>query len=78
MKTIGSTFNLAILLHCYTRPERFPQRDNTDYRIAINNLLIARAIVPSHVGDGFYEITQLGAAWVRTLLNAPLPNTNQE
>ena len=68
-------YELTLLIHFRTTPERFPQSEtdlyiNTTERFEREDLIEVSSETDNQHG---YELTKLGVAWLAVILNTPKP-----
>lgn len=76
MTTIQNVLRAEILMHCYCSPEPIPRlHEAPAVGEELRSLINIGAIeldVPTN-GISLYKTTPLGRAWVKAILNTPLP-----
>jgi hypothetical protein len=69
--TVFSCADAAVLMRCYWSPEVDPVRETDRDRDAITRFIAYGAVKMQP--DDTVQCTPLGRAWVRAMLNTPMP-----
>lgn len=76
MTTIHSPLRVEILMHCHVSGEMVPLLRTPQGDKELEDLIRMKAIESDSVGGingGLYRTTPLGNAWVKAILNTPIP-----
>lgn len=66
-------YTLTLLIHIRTSPAKFPLSNTSVYEETINTFKQNKIIKPYTEAETGYQLTNKGIAWLKLILNTPLP-----